>query len=134
MTSTTDPLDDLREAADILRGRSMCASAGPWTSGDTIDGELVPRYGDFGWMVSGPAGTPECEDTQQGMADALFIATMHPLVGVALADLFQRAADGWIGPGSPSEPAIWATRDLAHFADQMAVVRLARLVLGRADG
>ena len=35
-------------------------------------------YGDFGWYVRGPSGSPEVEDTEQGKADVDHIARHDP--------------------------------------------------------
>lgn len=132
-----DHLEDLREAAEILRGRSMCASAGPWQSGEIVNGEHYAHYGDFGWVISGPAGSPETDDSEQGKADALYIATMNPLVGLAIAD--------WL------DEQVYHYQNIVDAAEHHAVhrmlladlnamerrfghaLRVARLILGRTD-
>jgi hypothetical protein len=125
-----EPLEDLREAADILRGRSMYASAGPWEAGEVINGEHFAHYGDFGWVISGPAGSPECDDTEQGKADALYIATMHPLVGLAIAEHLEVEANAlaWCLEHSVSPEN---STERPRFKRSIA---LARLILDGIDG
>ncbi|RSS32280.1 hypothetical protein [Streptomyces sp. WAC08241] len=73
------PADELRAAAEKLREHADAASPGPWTEGGV---------GDFGWNVAFPTpGTGAgLEDSEQGRADAAYIALMDPDVGHALAD------------------------------------------------
>jgi hypothetical protein len=66
---------DWSECLDEIETRANAATPGPWSAydDDPEHGRLF-HYGDFGWTVRGPAGTPEVEDSEQGKADAAFIA------------------------------------------------------------
>ncbi|MFD3520464.1 hypothetical protein [Streptomyces sp. NPDC058653] len=79
---TTNPSQELRTAAAKLRALATAATPGPWAQAG---------IGDFGWGVDGPSA--ETPDSDQGRADASFIATMHPGVGAAIADWL----DCWVG-------------------------------------
>ncbi|WP_329390140.1 hypothetical protein [Streptomyces sp. NBC_01716] len=79
---TTSPADELRTAAALLRARATTATPSPWTQ---------TGIGDFGWYIDGPG--IETADSDQGRADADYIALMHPGVGAALADWLDRMAD-----------------------------------------
>jgi hypothetical protein len=74
----TTPADELRTAATAIRQRAEAATPGPWTS---------TGIGDFGWTVGAPTRhVAESEDSEQGRADADYIAAMHPGVGLLLAN------------------------------------------------
>jgi len=65
---------------DTLRALAGAATPGPW-----FDGDPEPHYGEFGWAVYGcPAG--ETEDSEQGRADAAYIAAASPDRILALLD------------------------------------------------
>lgn len=92
----TTPADELRAAAALLRERATNATPGPWSQ---------TGIGDYGWTVSSPTGAlVDTDDSDQGRADADFIALMHPGVGAALADWLDAVADrarhnggDWVG-------------------------------------
>ena len=112
--------DLLRKAATILRERAEAATPGEWrdipmgSEGSTI-------------LADPPVGRPSITTSRRvgrcpSFADAEYIATMHPDVGLALADLLaQEAGDAaereqeghTMGPNWPG-------------------VRLARLIVGGA--
>lgn len=94
--------DLLRRAAGKLRETAQAATPGPWEDGDHIDGETYHRYGDYGFYLTGPVGSPEFEDSEQAKADISYCALMHPPVALALADLLDGYAEippfaGWDG-------------------------------------
>jgi hypothetical protein len=123
-------LDDLREAAKTLRERAEAATRGPWLR--AADHSLARgQYADndLGWWdgeYAAPVGSTG--DGDEATADARYIATVHPGVGLALADWLDKAAEAWpldlAAP--PRDP-----RDRAMLYEALAV---ARLILGRADG
>ena len=78
----TSPADELRAAAEALRALAAAASPGRWEQ---------TGIGDIGWYVSGPC--IETEDSEQGRADADYIAAMGPNVGTLLADWLAKVAD-----------------------------------------
>lgn len=87
----------LRDAAKVLRERAGDATPGPW-------GAVAGAFGD---PANGPdhmrvtrkphtdasSSVAQLGYEQQGGDDAAFIATMHPGVGLALADWLDIAAD-----------------------------------------
>jgi hypothetical protein len=86
----------LREAATQMRERATAASSGErWSAGDAIDGTFYNQYGDFGWYVTGPAGSPEFADSEQGKADAVHVASWDGPPALAVADLLTKAADAY---------------------------------------
>lgn len=81
------PADQLRAAAEKIRTRATAATPGPWEQ---------TGIGDHGWTVSFlyPGTGIETDDSDQGRADADYIATMGPGLGLFLADLLDDQADG----------------------------------------
>jgi hypothetical protein len=98
--------DELRQAAETLRGVSSRATPGPW-SGKAIrtcfdhgcDDPARPEDGScYGVEVSSPKQKwfltgPRHHDLDRADADANLVATMHPGVGLALADWLDASAD-----------------------------------------
>lgn len=86
-----NPADELRAAAEKLRGRATAATPGPWTIAK------VPPYTDP-LLMSGYDETPDDGevliagnvDVEPG--DAAYIAAMHPGVGTALAAWLDETA------------------------------------------
>lgn len=89
--------DELRAAAQKIRALATTAAPGPWEQ---------TGIGDIGWYVSGPC--VETEDSEQGRADASYIAAMHPGVGLAVAAWL----DSWVGIDFSEHAAM--PGDLAH--------------------
>lgn len=90
----TAPVEALRSAAVLLRQRAEAATAGPW----------VVNHDDMWSVVRSEAPSIEWEYQREVMTthtpdevwpDSVYIATVHPLVGLALADLFDRFAVEW---------------------------------------
>lgn len=82
--------DRLREAARVLRERAEAASEGEWWPYRTVPSDL-----DAEWIVDSGL-TFICSthiDSERGRADATYIATMHPVVGLALANWLDAQAD-----------------------------------------
>lgn len=85
------PAEEFRDAARIVREYAGKAGRGPWS---------VPGIGDFGWSVTGPGswaepGTftgVETADSEQGKADAEWIALANPEIAEPLAVVFDSAA------------------------------------------
>lgn len=73
--------ETLREAAKVLRERAEAATPGPWAADQR--GGVTGRFAGMTEVIS--------ESTDQSHAD--FIATMHPGVALALADVFERVAN-----------------------------------------
>lgn len=81
----TTPADELRTAAHTLRTLATAATPGPWKQ---------TGIGDHGWTVSFlyPGTGIETDDSDQGRADADYIAAMGPGVGLFLADWLATTA------------------------------------------
>lgn len=79
-----NPAQELRDAAAKLRALATAATPGPW---------IQTGIGDYGWTVSfAPGSGIEADDSDQGLADANYIAAMHPGVGAALAAWLEEEA------------------------------------------
>lgn len=126
-----DPLDDLRAAAKLLRDRAEAAAPGPWhraadherPRGQYPDNAIGYWDGEYARCVS-YSGTGQGAEAD---ADAVWIVTMHPGVGLALADWLESVAARWVGRAELNYPA-------RHVFQQHAL-RVARLILGEAaDG
>jgi len=97
-TGTKGPAGTLRRAAKLMRERAEAASPGPWhqmcmgSEGCSVlnDGHLRDRK-----HVSF-SGRKEWKADH---ADATYIASWHPLVAVAVADLLDKLA--WMGELDP---------------------------------
>jgi hypothetical protein len=110
--------DLLREAAEVLRERAEDANPDPWradrnavrTGRDALALTYDIHFGN---------------DTDQTSKDATYIATMHPGVGLALADWLELAANGACCDECMTDPA----------ADPLRAAALvtARKILGRAS-
>ncbi|AKU15779.1 hypothetical protein [Luteipulveratus mongoliensis] len=77
----------LREAAKVLRERAAAATAGPWYSDPTL----------YNVVFSGRGSGDDVavsEDFDK-RADAEYIATMHPGVGIGMAKLLDERAESW---------------------------------------
>ena len=78
------PAAELRAASARLREYAAAASVAPW---------LRSGIGDFGWTVHlGPEQSVETEDSEQGRANADWIALVDPAVGLLLADWLETIA------------------------------------------
>jgi len=80
---------ELRTAADKLRELAEGATPGPWRWKPAIPGKLGPLHDasltwPSGYFTSG---------YDIWIRDAVYIAAMNPLVGLALADLLDSLAD-----------------------------------------
>lgn len=125
-------VDDLREAAKLLRERvdalSPTVRSQPWRAvhlDETIDG--VAACDDPAWMHADDEGCTHCYylDTRVP-AVAAYIASMHPLVGLALAEMLEWFAERWIDD-----------KAVIHYAARAEIQgraqSLARLYLGRSS-
>ena len=100
MTNQPTPADELRAAAEKLRALATAATPGPWRDHDTHLGQ----YGYAATVLSGEGNDTDLrawlpsmsqtpwDETRNAWPDAAYIATMHPLVGTAIADLLDHAA------------------------------------------
>jgi hypothetical protein len=88
------PAEELTAAVDKLGALTDAASHGPW---------IEAGIGDYGWSVIGgdyPLTSNfavETEDSEQGKADAAYIAAMNPLIGKALAEWLRSEAQAFRG-------------------------------------
>lgn len=109
--------------SDIERLREIAAKAtpGPWRKSLFEGDDGTPHIGDFGWTVYGcPAG--ETEDSEQGRADADYIAEADPSTVLALLDRLEAAeaavervralADEWATEGASLIRSAYSGRDV----------------------
>jgi hypothetical protein len=121
--------DLLRKAAEILRKRAEAATPGPWSHyPDTFRSDMpVHRLGSNAAQNAGGIGdvglTPA--EHAHGLADAAYIATMHPGVGLALADWLDSVARVDLGRGQ-RETHVSCDAD----CDVVRAATLARLIVG----
>jgi hypothetical protein len=94
------PAEELRAAAVLLRERAQDATPGPWEHEHTGPGGSfmgvgqVVTYGDGveGGDIAGPTGDCYPRGGYSPAEDMAYIATVDPLVGLALADLLDEHA------------------------------------------
>ena len=97
--------DRLREAAKTLRQRAEAATPGPW----------IAEYSKKSGHCVIDAESRNALDSVvrathfRDVGDATYIATMHPLVGLALADWLDAVADDY----AIAQYGYWSTRALA---------------------
>ena len=111
--------DLLRRAATVLRERAQRSADQTLYTAWASDGEQV-TCGAGNWMIV--ATTRDAPDPDDTHPNAVYIATMDPLVGLALADWLDRAA--------------WA-EDMSGYKPQVPhkdhALTVARAVLGGAS-
>jgi hypothetical protein len=91
------PAETLTAAVTRLRERSIGVTAGPWTHNPDLvwnasphfDQEFVGAPAEYGTVIVAATGKPT---DPQALADADWIALMHPAVGLALADWLAHEA------------------------------------------
>lgn len=81
--------DRLREAARVLRERAEAATPGPWC--DEYSGRTGPVVMDAA-SRNALDHVAKCSHFRD-RSDAAYIATMHPVVGLALANWLDAQAD-----------------------------------------
>jgi hypothetical protein len=121
-------LDDLREAARLLRDRAQAATPGPWEhtehgqGGSFMGCGQVITWGDGveGGNIAAPSGDLYPRGGYSPSEDMAYIATVHPGVGLALARLLDEHADSVEQDGGQV-----ITSD---------VDEAVKLILGRVDG
>jgi len=125
------PAETLRKAAALMREKASEASDGPWKSwvegrdhwgGDSMIGTADDAGGDV-YVRVGEGYHPRWE------ADQDYIASMHPLIGLALADLLDDSAAYYEGL-SADEAAFVAS---ALGGDVDPGLKLARIFLGEGS-
>ncbi len=123
-------LDDLRSAAKVLRERAEAATPGPWEHTEHGPGGSFAGCGQvITWGegveagdIAGPSGDLFPRGGYSPREDMAYIATVHPGVGLALAQLLDEHADSVEEDGG---------QVVTSSVDQ--AVKLARLILGRVD-
>lgn len=124
----TTPAETLRKAAALMREKAEAASLGPWH-------EMC--LGSEGCMVLNNGRLRERKhvsfsgrkEWKADHADAEFIASMHPLIGLALADLLDDSAAYYEGLSADEADFVAA----ALGGDVDPGLKLARLVLGEGS-
>lgn len=141
------PTDELRSAAVLLRRRAEAASSGPWEVGPAFGARdsrvYVRTEGAFDWVGSTgveepppPVITCQVANVSWFRANATYIATMDPLVGLALAGLLEHIAQDMAKTEFEERPAVGYdgaplmvfTEDVWPRFDWTAALALARLV------
>jgi hypothetical protein len=93
----------MRAAAD-MRAKAEAATSGPWGSRET----------EHGWSVM-HGGLEVVTEASVSLWDSEHIASWHPAVATAVADLLDHAADEWDDYQWPSDrPLIDEAVDLAR--------------------
>ncbi len=121
----TSPADELRTAAKKIRSLATAATPGPWAQ---------TGIGDYGWTVSfaHPDTGAETADSDQGRADADYIAAMGPTVGAALAQLLDDCAElHEANPphrGQPRPGCQWCADEDFPCADMRNALAVARAI------
>lgn len=123
------PAEELRTAAEKLRGRAADATPGPWDSmahSHMKDGcRCLSCWQATGWLFT---HTQPCEETDaaehlkdaadcpvdvMSFEDAEYTITVHPGVGAALALLLEQSAEAFAGQDVPiDEPALAVARQI----------------------
>lgn len=116
----------LRDAAKVLRERAGATEPGPW---EARRGGLIARASSsprFVWPSHATADGQYWEgQRERNHATATYIATMHPGVGLALADWLdsEAAGDGHLPhrypTGAPSEVVSWACQECGEVINEM---------------
>lgn len=119
MSAPESPSAVLRRAASLVRERARAASPGPWRVSFT-DGAL-PVVDSPDHLVTEPRQCLYPAHAGRPLADATWAAGMHPVVGLALAELLESFASCECGEGDD------------HFPQKSAALKVARLVLGSAE-
>lgn len=114
--------ETLRKAAEKLREEANAATPGPWDA-NMHSADMGGRHG---WSLRGPRNLgPNAAVLNARMVsgNAHYIATMHPGVGLALADTLDHVS-GLLGEHRD---------DLAPDTTLGGLLRVARLILGGAS-
>jgi hypothetical protein len=89
-------VEELRAAARLMRERAEKATPGPWQWwGDRsapYDGPEDPPPPDY-WRIS--VGDDLAHVDTEKQADAVYVASMHPAVALAVADWLEAEASLW---------------------------------------
>ena len=88
--------------------------------------------GDFGWCVAGPEGGPELADSDQGRADAEWIAMWSPAVAQPLVEWLRYAGTQY--EVAERRVRMHHTRDVDNWvsSSDRAALAFARQVLGES--
>jgi hypothetical protein len=137
--------DLLREAAEVLRALSNGATDGPWAAGHECDGVLAERRTVVradGKRVVTVGQTRPHHHGPEAEVNVAYIATMHPGVGLALADWLDTMAVIWGGggkyvfgqpPSDDDQPLAKPDAPIDPTSLMGRALTLARLILGRAS-
>lgn len=125
----TSPADELRAAATLLRETASKATPGPWTAGG---------YGSAGWTVGDIRGDLyiETEDSEQGKADAAWIALASPALAEPIAAALESAGNDLSGAEAAAAKLAHLGEDFdpIEFCDEPASVRAALAVARALNG
>ena len=95
---TESPVDTFRRAAALMRERAEAATPGPWEyagNGDITHGLKVIEGGirQADWVASVDTGDGDLAEAGTDEANALHIASWHPLAALAVAEWLEWTAD-----------------------------------------
>jgi hypothetical protein len=119
----TSPAETLNAAASLMRERGGKATPGPWTPMVLgSEGYLVLRANcTVRERGRGRVGRFGCKDWDDDRADAEYVASMHPLVALAVADWLDvtaKEAGEWLALDMPecvhADGGCGCTDPLAH--------------------
>ena len=132
--------DTLRRAAAVLRERAEAATPGPWEG--YYDDSSRPFWGVNTYRTGDQVAMHDLDDCYEerhgvGGSDAYYIATMHPGVGLALADWLsfveQRHGPAFLDRDEkPSCNYVGCYENAEEYPceDAQAAIAVARLILG----
>jgi len=135
--SDLTPAQELREAARLMKERAKVATPGPWRydpgkhfrAPGTCSFEESVFVGPIGKEALSVARTGETDDPES-MADAAYIASMHPGVAVAVAGWLDDEAAGYEAYDAETQAFRAGDRD----GDLDPAVTTARVYLGAGEG
>jgi hypothetical protein len=125
--------DTVRRAAALLRERATAATPGPWRAepgSSGMNNRDEPWAADY---VAPPAGVPRFK--VHTVADAAYIATVHPTVALLIADSWDAAVVEMAHWSAYEDDAGRVTQCLVGVRDDWtATLAAARALLGEMEG
>lgn len=132
-TADESPATVIRRAAELWRKRARSATPGPWrASHDHDDWYVTSGHGQVSAGVHDDPGVTDLVLIERDHRDAEYIASMHPLVALAVADLLEEVARQYDAPPCDSPGGACGRCDRRD--DFNDALRLARAYLGEESG
>lgn len=122
----TSPAETLRSAATLMRDRAQAATPGPWKAHGQHGDWYVssPAFGQVSTGINEEPSLPEFLMIERDRRDAEYIASMHPLLGMALTEWLEAAA-------ALIDAQVFPEREPEMEKYPLAV---ARIILGETEG